>query len=663
MWSWILKSFDAKFYFPYLFTLLTFWIVGGRSLDADDFETEIRPLLQEYCADCHSGSDAEADIDFSLIKSKEQITSSLQLWDSVVEHLKSQTMPPEDERQPQPDERAKVYRWYHDFVASIEARPAEFRPRRLSVIEFRNSLRSVLGFDLEVAIAEAEQTVTQKSLVIKLMPIDPPGDSGFKNDTHNNPLSVVSWDQYSFLVDAALEELFSERRRSEFANLAGIEKDEMHLHAQAGKLDRSQLETLLKTILTRAYRRTVSAKELNNILDRLDRESGKELVAQTKFEIKAALMSPRFLYRGMAVTGKPGRQKVDPFELAERLSYFLWADMPDDRLISLAQSGTLSDNRVLHEELDRLLASDKARSLAEVFATEWLTLNEIDLVSKNPPIVAALKSQPLDFLHYLFTQDRPLLELIESDVAFINPHTSRMYGNDAKQMTKYVKQRGIEFEAIPNQKIDLVSTKERGGILTMPGVLAMNKGPILRGTWILERIVGDHLPEPPMNISPVAPNKRGEKLTFRQRFEQHRSNATCAVCHDKIDPIGFSLDSYAADGSYLLKPNPKRKKKKKGQEAVDVNQIDTHGKLPTGEQFKDINELKQILTSSKRRIVIRNIVERTMSYALGRKLQYFDRPTVEQIAKEMDESNGTWRDLFHAIVDSISFRETIITGK
>lgn len=633
---------------------------------AEDFETEIRPFLTTYCADCHSGSDAEADVDFDSIKSKDQIKTSLELWESVVEHLKAQTMPPEDEAQPTGQERDKVYRWYNELVSTIEARPADFRPRRLSVVEYRNSLRSVLGFDVEVAVAEAEQTVTQKSLVIKLLPLDPPGESGFKNDTHNNPLSVVGWDQYSFLIDSALEELFSNRRQSELVLLLGQGKGlKNRLETFTGVPDQSHLANLFRTILTRAYRRTVDVEELAAVVKRLDGYRGKDLVAQTKFEIKTALMSPRFLYRGMAVSGKPGRQAVDPFELAERLSYFLWSDMPDDRLTSLASTGELANEKVLHAELDRMLASKKASALAEVFASEWLTLSEIDRVRKNVPILAALKSQPLDFLNFLFTQNRPLLELVDSDIAFINPHTARMYGADAKQMVKYVKQRGIEIESLPNQQINLVATEERGGILTMPGVLAMNKGPILRGHWILDRIVGEHLPEPPMNISPVAPNKRGEKLTFRRRFEEHRANAACASCHDKIDPIGFSLDSFGADGSYLIKSNTddKKKKKKKGKLPVVLKTIDTSGKLPSGEEFQNIDELKKILTSSQRTVVIRNIVEQTMSYALCRKLKYFDRPTVEKIVKEMDETNGTWGDLFHAVAASIAFRETIIPGK
>ena len=140
-------------------------------------------------------------------------------------------------------------------------------------------------------------------------------------------------------------------------------------------------------------------------------------------------MSPAFIYRGLLVSRQHGkRQSVDAFELAERLSYFLWADMPDDQLMSLAADKTLADPNVYATQIDRMLASPKARSLADNFAVQWLALNEIEHVSDNVPQMVALKSQPIDFMHYLFTEDRPLLELINSQTAFISPHTSRLYG-------------------------------------------------------------------------------------------------------------------------------------------------------------------------------------------------------------------------------------------
>ena len=308
-----------------------------------------------------------------------------------------------------------------------------------------------------------------------------------------------------------------------------------------------------------------------------------------------------------------------------------------------------------------MLASPKSRRLAEVFASEWLTLSEINSASNNPPVADALRSQPVDFMHYLFTSDRPILELIDSKTAFLNAHTAKMYGRDAKQLVRYRKQKGIEVESLPNQKIELKESPERGGILTMPGVLAMNRGPILRGTWMLERILGEELPEPPANVGQVPPNRGKEKLTFRQRFQQHRSDATCAVCHDKIDPLGFALQAFDNSGKYIKSASYKPdKKQKKGAEPVIANQIDTSGKLPSGETFNGISELKTLLQTSQREAVVGNAVRRTMAYALARKLELFDQPTTRALTKEMIEKNGTWRDLFIAIGQSQAFRETIL---
>lgn len=604
-----------------------------------EFRKDIQPLLQQYCVQCHGGDDVHGDVNFSNIQSDDEVTNAFELWEDVVGHLEAGSMPPEDEPQPSDIERQRVASWYRRFVDAVEVRPAVFRPRRLSVVEYRNSLKSVFGFDLEVAIIEAEQTVAQRSLVVKLLPVDPPGKSGFKNDTHANPLTTVVWDQYSYLIDVAIEQLFSESGRTQLAALFD--------QTLSDSLTGEQATLLLQTIATRAQRRPLSDAAQAQMADSLSGKAGAELIDALKFEIKATLMAPHFMYRGLLLDGKPGqRQLVDIYELAERLSYFFWGDMPDDQLLGLAQTGSLSDSTVIEQQVDRLLTSPRARHLADVFATEWLTLSEIEHVSNDVPRLVALKSQPLDFMHYLFTENRPLLELLDSDTEFINPHTARMYGRDSKQMTKYVKQKGIEVEIVPNQKISLLATKERGGILTMPGVLAMNRGPILRGTWMLERILGEELPDPPANVGQVPPNKSGQQLSFRQRFEQHRSNPTCAVCHDKVDPLGFALESFGSNGEYLAStPNA---------------DIDTSGRLPSGETFDDFSQLQQILTTTQKEAVIRNMVERTLSFALCRKLTIYDRPEVESMTSDLSDNDGTWRDLFFAVVKSVPFRETIL---
>ena len=189
----------------------------------------------------------------------------------------------------------------------------------------------------------------------------------------------------------------------------------------------------------------------------------------------------------------------------------------------------------------------------------------------------------------------------------------------------------------------------------------MNRGPILRGVWMLERILGEHLPDPPADVGQVKANIPGQDLSFRERFAEHRANESCALCHDKIDPLGFALDHYDENGGYRLDAsNPKRSKKK---QRVSVGTLDASGQLPSGEKFHDFDGLKRILLSTQRKRITRNIVKRMMSYALCRKLTIYDEPVVADIVDDLLERDGTWRQLVYGIVTSVPFRETIVPQK
>lgn len=640
-----------------LATIAVVWLsLLGELSSGDEFQRSAMPLITAYCIDCHSHDDPSGEINLEAINSEQVASEVFEKLESAVEHLQSGTMPPPDEAQPSDAERERFYRWYEQFTASVVARPAIDRPRRLSAREYRNALRSVLGFDLQVAIMEAEQTVAQRSLVLKLLPTDPPGRSGFTNNTHHNPLTTNAWDQYSRLADTSVERLFSGDHRSALNLLVDRPQNSTTQSSARQPLRAGEAKVLVHRFAERAWRRPAERLELPDTT-RFDDLSSQELDQAVRIEIKAILMSPRFLYRGLLLDRPPGatgQQRVDPFELAERLSFFLWGDGPDATLWQLAADKSLYQEDVMRAQVARMLSSAKAEYLTEAFANEWLTLNEIDLVSDDVPRVVALKTQVTDFTHYLFTSNRPIVELLQSDVSFINPHTSRYYAADGKQLKRYVKQKGIEREIVRNTKIQLVAASYRGGIMSMPGILSMNRGPILRGTWLLEKILGDELPDPPANVGQVAPNASGENLSFRERFESHRRNQTCALCHDKIDPLGFAFESFDDSGRYLMTAGGRSSQ-------AEPFKIDTSGRLPSGEVFDDHNELKAILLGSKRQVVIRNIVNRTLSFALCRKLTIYDRPIVDKMTEEMSLPGRTWQDLFCSVALSLPFQQTILS--
>jgi len=617
------------------------------------FEKEVRPILERSCVKCHGGEKVKGEVDFSKILTEADVDTQFELWETVAEVIEAGEMPPEDEPQLSEADKRIILGWYKKRLgAPVESRPGVFRPRRLSAREYRNTLHSLFGFELKVAIAPAEQTVQgEQSLVMKLLPTDPPGESGFVNDTHGARISTAIWDRYSQVSNAALEIFFSAEGRDQLIDYIGESVEEKWT---AADLTSGQASILVLKFASRAVRREADRRDVAKIIERLEGKEGEELLAATKFELRAILMSPGFLYRGILMEGEPGKQQaVDGFELAERLSYFLWEDSPDEELYKLAAKGELSDPEIVRAQVDRMLASPKARSLAESFGAQWLLLDNLDeLLKKDPIRHHALKSQPLDFLDYLFTEDRPVMEIIDSRITFVNQGTSGFYGKDRTKMERYTKPKGIERTRTPNQRLVLEHAEGRGGILTMPGILTMNIGPIQRGTWMLRQILGEQLGEPPADIPPIKPSPRGQNLTFRERFEQHRSDTSCARCHEKIDPLGFALDAYDKNGQFTL-ASDRRKAKNPPKPA------DTSGKLPSGEAFSDFAELKSILMTSQREVVVRNIVERTLAYALCRKLVRSDQPTVDEITENLCENDGTWESLFVQIANSLPFRETI----
>ena len=521
-------------------------IIASATLlgSATGFEEQIRPFLDRYCIDCHGGEKVKGKVDYSKIQTATDVDAQFELWETVIDVLKHQEMPPEEEKlQPTESEAKAAQDWLrHRISTPAEARPGEFKPRRLSGPEYRNTLRSLFGFDLEVSIVAAEQTVIEKSLVLKLLPTDPPGASGFINDTHGASLSTVIWDQYSFLADTAIEKLFTLRHREKLEEFVGSSLP------PKVQISQEQARQLIHRFTSRAFRRPVEEEQA---IPSINGKTGSDLIEAVKTELKTVLMSPAFMYRGLLMKGTPDKQqKVDDFEFAERLSYFLWEDMPDEELSNAARNSKLSEKESITEQIERMLASPKARSLSTSFAVQWLTLDEIDHISNDPTQVHAFKNQPIDFFNYLISENRPVIELIDSKTAFANNLTAGFYGDDRKQIKKVAKPSGIERQALPNQRITLHETNERGGILTMPGVLIMNKGPILRGTWMLRRILGEQLSDPPADVPAIKPSPRGKNLSFRERFELHRSNATCARCHNKIDPLGFAMQAYNDRGVY-----------------------------------------------------------------------------------------------------------------
>ena len=636
--------------------ILYFLGVHSAAWAAESPPESVQAFLKAHCVRCHGEKKSRGDVNFeALMADGTDALQQLKTWKAAEGRIASREMPPEEADQPTEQERAAFAQWYKSLMANLPAIPAPVQVRRLSTQEYKRTMESIFGFGLTLTTAKAEQTKVETSLIRKLMPPDPNGPSGYTNDTSGNPISAKVLGDYSYLADVAITKLLSLEGRQALEAYCGPVRD--------GRLTPHQAAKLLDTFQARAWRRPVSDDDRTAHAKLVHDLSGEMMISALKHELKYVLMAPEFLCRGLLATNGTGASgPVDEFELAERLSYFLWADMPDDELIAAAVAGTLSQPKMLEAQVRRMLQSPKARALSEVFGVQWLQLDELDTINREVPYAAALKGQPIEFLHDLITRNRPLRELLDSRTEFVNAYLAYYYVTDLDKLPKTTRRTGVELEILPLTRIELRETKERGGLLTMPGILAMNKGPIQRGKWMLERILGEHLGEPPPNVPPIKPTKGGAK-TFREQFAAHRANKACASCHDRIDPVGFAFEAYNDAGGFRLASNVASQKvgkaipKKMDVKPVDDPDVDASGTLPSGERFKDFYEFKSLLTTKLWPRVVENLVRQTLAYALCRELEATDEQVVAELTVRLSKPGATWGDLIDGVVMSLPFRE------
>ncbi len=401
---------------------------------------------------------------------------------------------------------------------------------------------------------------------------------------------------------------------------------------------------VVANLARRAYRRPVTATDVDPLLGlvRQAQAAGDSFEEGVRLALQAMLLSPNFLFRieRDPAAGEDVRA-LDDHELASRLSYFLWADMPDERLFRIADEGRLTDPAVLRAETLRMLADPKARTLVTDFAAQWLQLRALDRAKPDParfPTVDdelrdAMRTETELFLQEIVREDRSVLDLLDAPFTFVNGPLARHYGIP-----------GVDGEAF--QRVAL-NGPQRGGLLSHASVLTVSSyptrtSPVLRGKWVLENLLGAPPPEPPADVPALeATGGAGAGATLREQMEAHRTNPSCAVCHNQIDPIGFGLEKYDAAGAWRTH---------EGEAPID----DT-GVLPDGTAFRGPAELKQVLRD-RADAFRRNLSEKLLTYALGRGLEHYDGEAVAAIADTARENGDRWSAFVTGVVESAPFR-------
>ncbi|MCM8530632.1 MAG: DUF1588 domain-containing protein [Lentisphaeraceae bacterium] len=391
----------------------------------------------------------------------------------------------------------------------------------------------------------------------------------------------------------------------------------------------SGAEKILSYYAKRAFRRNVSATDIAPFMN---------IYKQTYSELKdrdqalrdaliSVFISPKFLMHSNFVSGG---SEVGQYQLASRMAYFLWQTTPDRELLSLASKNALNQVDIQQVQIKRMVTDERFLDFCKSFTAEWLDLNNIQGVS--PLLEKAMLAEPQLLMKRIFTENRNVFELINADYTYLNELLAKHY----------------DIAGVKGQSMRLVplNTAKRGGLLTMGSMLSATSlpsrtSPVQRGSWIVETILGEELPPPPDGVPELPANAGKGKKTLRQELEVHRQDPKCSGCHDRIDPYGFVLENYDKIGRWRDKSGKKK--------------IDSKMTLKSGEVCNDVIAFKEHLLKVRKEDIRRNLVERTLSFALGRKLMYYDEPAIQTLIEKLKANKDKSHTLLEGIISSFPF--------
>ena len=398
----------------------------------------------------------------------------------------------------------------------------------------------------------------------------------------------------------------------------------------------------------RCWRRPLTVSEVQNLRNLYGRLRNDGIIHEQSIRLMIAsvLTSPSFLYR-REISG-PDKDPVNlsAYEMATRLSYFLWSSGPDKELLAAANNGSLNQISVLHDQTRRMLKDPKIIRMAEQFACQWFHINDFDnnddknekLFPQFEKLRSSMYKESLLFFEDMFRNNGSILDFIKADYVFLDRPLAEHYGEDVFNLWDNHKIKGNGWKRIEGARLH-----GRGGILGMSTVLSVNSGasrtsPILRGNWIYETLLGQKLPKPPLNV-PVLPEAIPENLTARQLIEKHSSSKECAKCHERIDPYGFALEQFDAIG-------------RKRESSMDTSTV-----LYDGTKIDGIKGLQHYIVSQRLDDFLEQFCRKILGYSLGREVQLSDIPLIEQMKNNLKKSDYRFHELVQQVVSSDQFRK------
>ncbi|TWU23400.1 hypothetical protein Pla52o_29360 [Novipirellula galeiformis] len=599
----------------------------GRDKDPLSWDRQIHRIVRQYCVRCHNTDESSGNVNLAQYHDIRRILEHRRTWEVALTVIERGEMPPEDERQPSDEQRRNLIEFIrqtlNDLDCSEPADPGYPNVRRLNRVEYDLTIEDLTGLKLGLA----EDFAPDASAY------------GFDHLGEVLSLSPTQMQQYYRAAKTIVSELINQKT-------ARPELYEQAFGKQPSGTDdeRTQAQLTLVRFATRAFRRPVDPSYIDQLMKLYDKARQKQQTHEeaTGHLLSAILISPQFLLRleqSKADTTEP--YPVDDYELATRLSYFLWSRAPDDTLLRLASEGKLSNLETLESQVRRMLGDPRSVALAENFFGQWLSLR--DAKTHQPdrerfpefdePLRTAMIEEMRLFLTELVQQDGPITDLIDADYTYLNETLAGHYGIDGDFDRSF-------------QRVQL-KDRRRGGVVTSAALTMLLADPgrtnvPRRGNFIAGRLLGTPPPPPPPNVPPLEEIANdGESKTLRELLELHRSEPGCASCHAKMDPLGFALENYDAIGRWREKDNGLP--------------IDASGERVGGQSFSGPLGLKDVLLSEKEAFR-KTLTQNLLIYALGRGLRGSDECVVRDCVESAEKNDDRFSSLVIAIVKSVPFR-------
>lgn len=569
------------------------------------FDKVIVPLLDKYCSSCHAGAKVKGKIDLGSFISEADALKKPALWEKVADSLRGGDMPPPGKPRPSLEELDRLNSWLDRQVFKIDCNgprdPGRVTIHRLNRAEYNNTIRDLLG--------------------VRFQPANdfPADDVGYGFDNIGDVLSMPPILMEKYL--AAAEKIVNEALKTDEARQRILGPQPA---ADASRRVRFEAtRTALRNFASKAFRRPATDSEVRRLQTLVEHavQNGDSPLEGLKLALQAVLVSPHFLFRiemDQETSQPDAVYLISDWELATRLSYFLWSSMPDEELFKAAREESLGKPGVLEAQVKRMLRDPKARALTENFADQWLTLRNLKGFAPDPKLFptfneqlrSAMLRETEEFFEYVVREDRSILDFLDCDYTFLNERLAKHYGIEGVK--------GPEFRKVT------LPNGPRAGILTHASILTVTSNPtrtspVKRGKWILENILGTPPPPPPPGVEELQEGEQVElKGSLRQRMEQHRANPSCASCHARMDALGFGFENFDAIGAWRTRDGK--------------HTIDPAGELPGGLPFEGPADLRKIL-KSKSDLFTRCLIEKLLTYALGRGMERSDRCYIDEIAR------------------------------